>query len=170
LTRLLPPAAALALVAAGGASAAQVAVAAPPPAATVVCHNRAQTASTDPIHTRSHAGDRLVLGRVWLPERVLSWPPVANAGAERFLKHGIVVSAGTPVTLTVPPSARRVYGLTFGGSTGPSLTIAPCPSSEGPATAWPGGYLARRPACVPVIVRADGRSARAMLSLGRACA
>jgi hypothetical protein len=41
------------------------------------------------------------------------------------------------------------------------------PRSDGSATAWPGGYLARRPACLPVVVTAGGRSARATLPLGR---
>ncbi len=148
----------------------------------LLCRDRYQTSSTDSTFTNPVPTNRLVLGRVWLPKTsvVLGWPPKPNAtGQERFLKHGIVVTAGPPVTLTIPRSADALYAFTF-DSTHAAATVAasrttliirPCPRSQSlsSATAWPGGYLANRPACVPLIVAADGRSARVRLALGRRC-
>ena len=126
------------LIAAGALLAAVAAVAAgaaPPGSVMVVCHNLAQTAATDPIFTSHHAGDRLVLGRVWLPERLLRWPPKANAGDERFLKHGIVVTAGPArdrrravrFTRRLPADVRRLDGVGPRDRAVPAQPTAPPP-------------------------------------------
>lgn len=146
------------------------------------CADPDQTSSTDPTFTTQHPDDRVVLGRIWLP-RVsdnLGWPRRPNAsGTERFLKRGIIVSVGPPVTLKIPPSADSTYGFVFDSTHAAStvaasrttLVIQPCPLNESlsHATAWPGGYLVTRPACVPLIVAADGRFTRISLALGRRC-
>ena len=108
------------------------------------------------------------------------WPRKPNAhGNERFLKHGIIVTAGSPVTLTIPSSASSVYAFYFDSrhaantvaASRTTLVIHPCPLRESlsRATAWPGGYLVTHPACVPLIVAADGASTEVRLSLGRRC-
>jgi hypothetical protein len=123
-----------------------------------------------------------VLRRVWLPKASVNfgWPRKPNArGTERFLKHGIIVTAGSPVTLRIPTSAYSIYAFDF-DSTHAANTVAanrteliihPCPPRESlsGATAWPGGYLVTRPACVPLIVAADGHSTEIRLALGRRC-
>jgi hypothetical protein len=148
----------------------------------LVCRDRYQTSSTDSTFTNPVATNRLVLGRIWLPKAsvVLGWPKTPNAtGKERFLKHGIVVTIGPPVTLTIPSSAKRIYAFSFDSAhaaatvaaSRTALIIRPCAPihSLTNATAWPGGYLATRPACVPLVVAANGRSTRVRLALGRPC-
>jgi hypothetical protein len=144
----------------------------------LVCHDLHQTASTDPEFNQPSPTRRLVLGRVWLPKSStpLGWPRQTYAtGYDRFLKFGVTVTAGPPVTLSVPPSAQNLYALNFNNpaptvaASKTRLLISPCPRSDGPATAWPGGYLVSRPACVPVTVTVDGRSTQVALSLGRRC-
>jgi hypothetical protein len=116
----------------------------------------------------------LVLGRVRMPrpEDVLHFGPRVSPGAPVFVKHGWSVTPGAPVVLEVPRRYRRVVGLAFGrGRLGvPALRLRPCPGYAKPWTGWPGGYLLFKPMCVPIVVRADGRTARVRLSIGRRCA
>ena len=120
--------------------------------------------------------DALVLGRVELPRRddVLQLAPAARRGAPRFAKRGLSVTAGKPVVLEVPRRYRQVYGLAFGGGGGRlgnrAVRIRPCPAYAKAWTSWAGGYVARKPVCVDLVVRADGRSARIPLNIGRRCA
>ena len=120
--------------------------------------------------------DALILGRVRLPrpDEVLQLAPPASRGAPRFAKRGLSVTAGAPVVLEVPRRYRRVYGLAFGGGGGRlgnhAVRIRPCAASAKPWTTWAGGYLARKPVCVQLVVRADGRAARVPLNIGRTCA
>jgi hypothetical protein len=124
------------------------------------------------------SAQRLVLGRVWVPKStvVLGWPRIANLnGHDRFIKFGIGVTPGSPVTLEVPPAARTTYALYFNSSAtvvadGPkAVQFDPCSRKEGPFTVWTGGYLVSHPACVPLIVRVGSRMARVSLALGRGC-
>ena len=146
------------------------------------CADRYQTSSTDPTFTHSAPTDRLVLGRVWLPKASVNfgWPQNPNAqGNERFLKHGIIVTAGSPVTLTIPLSAYTIYAFYFDSAHSANTVVAsrttlvvhPCPTRESlsGATAWPGGYLVTHPGCDPLIVTADGHSTKIRLALGRVC-
>ena len=120
--------------------------------------------------------DSLVLGRVRLPrpDEVLQLAPPASRGAPRFAKRGLSVTAGTPIVLEVPRRYRRLYGLAFGGSGGrlgnQAVRVRPCAASVNPWTSWAGGFLAWKPVCVQLVVRADGRTARVPLNLGRKCA
>lgn len=146
------------------------------------CADPYQTSSTDPTFTRPAPTDRLVLGRAWLPKASVNfgWPRKPNAvGNERFLKHGIIVTAGSPVTLTIPPSADSLYAFRFDSRYAANtvaasrkvLVIHPCPprQSLSGATAWPGGYLVTHRACAPLVVTADGRSTKIWLALGLRC-
>jgi len=123
---------------------------------------------------------RLVLGRVWLPKtsNVIDLAPV-RAGEDRFAKWGIEVRAGSPIVLAVPAGWRRTYSLEFGSRDGAavrrvrdgaaSVTVHACAGLLGRWSRYAGGYELRRGACVPLIVRAGGRSLRIRLSLGRRC-
>jgi len=108
-------------------------------------------------------GRRIVLDRVGLPPvdyvNQLAKPP--RPGLERFSKIGVFVSAGTAVTLEVPVGQRRNYALEYGDSGGGRIRYA--------WSAWPGGFLLRNPACVPLLVHVDGRSERILVAIGRPC-
>jgi hypothetical protein len=120
--------------------------------------------------------DTLVLGRVRMPraDDVLQLAPPAYRGASRFAKRGLSVTAGAAIVLEVPRRYRRVYGLGFGSGTGRlgahAVRVRPCAAYVKPWTSWAGGYVARKPVCVWLVVRADGRAARVPLNIGRRCA
>jgi hypothetical protein len=145
---------------------------------TTAAGNRIATATcSDSIHVIGQPpppAAKLVLGRVKMPgpDMVLDPAPAASPGAPRFAKHGWAVTPGAPVVLEVPRRYRRVAGLAFGrGKLGvPVLRLRPCPGYAKPWTSWPGGYYVLKPMCVPIIVRADGRTARVPVSVGRRCA
>ena len=119
--------------------------------------------------------DALVLGRVEVPraDEVLELGPRLSRGAPLFAKRGVAVTAGTPVVLEVPRRYRRLYGLALGGGGGKlgnrAVRILPCAASVKPWTTWAGGFAAWKPVCVELFVRADGRTMRVPLSLGRKC-
>jgi hypothetical protein len=118
--------------------------------------------------------DALVLGRVELPraDEVLQLG-ASLPGEPLFAKRGVAVTAGAPVVLEVPRRYRRLYGLALGGGTGKlgnkAVRILPCAASVKPWTSWAGGFVAWKPVCVELFVRADGRSVRIPVSLGRRC-
>ena len=140
--------------------------------------NRVPTArcadSIDVIGEQPPPPDTLVLGRVRMPrpDEVLFLAPPASRGAPRFAKRGTSVTAGTPVVLQVPRRYRRVFGIAAGrGRLGVgALRLAPCPAYAKAWTTWAGGYVARKPVCVELVVRADGRATRIPLNIGRRCA
>jgi hypothetical protein len=119
--------------------------------------------------------DALVLGRVELPraDEVLQLGAPFYRGAPRFAKRGVAVTAGTPVVLEVPRRYRQLYGLALGGGTGElgnkAVRILPCAASVKPWTTWAGGFVAWKPVCVELFVRADGRTERVPLNIGRTC-
>jgi hypothetical protein len=130
-------------------------------------------ASSDPRVTR------LVLGRVWLPKpsTVIDLSPV-RAGENRFAKWGLEVRAGRPVVLAVPPSWRRTYSLAFAADgravrrvrDGAAVVkVHSCAGLLGRWNRYAGGYEVRRGMCIPLIVRAGGRTERIRLSVGRRC-
>jgi cell wall assembly regulator SMI1 len=109
-----------------------------------------------------------------LPGRNRWKKPIAT-GEDAFIKFGVGVTAGSPVTLDVPRSARSMYAL-HDGSNASSVADgetevhgSPCPRSQGKRTEWVGGYLVEHPACVPLVVHVGGRSTRVSLALGRRC-
>jgi len=118
--------------------------------------------------------DALVLGRAELPraDEVLDLG-ASLPGEPLFAKRGVAVTAGAPVVLEVPRRYRRLYGLALGGGTGTlgnkAVRILPCPGSVRPWTSWAGGFVAWKPVCAELFVRADGRTVRIPVSLGRKC-
>jgi len=125
--------------------------------------------------------NRVVLDRVSLPPvtYVNQLAKAPSPGAARFAKVGVDVQAGTAVTLEVPVGQRRNYALTYGDSGGgsriryaaTSVEFQPCdPATHGLRwTGWGGGFLLRKPACVPLLVHVDGRSERILVGIGRPC-
>jgi hypothetical protein len=117
--------------------------------------------------------DALVLGRVEMPraDEVLELGRPTYRGGAGFAKRGFSVTAGSPVILEVPRRYRRVYGLAAGRARlgSPALRLQPCSGGAKPWTSWAGGYLAFKPVCVWIWVRADGRSERVPLNIGRTC-
>ena len=120
-------------------------------------------------------GLRLVLDRIWLPRRTVQLARAAP-GWDRFAKVGLVVRAGAPIVLEVPPRWRGVYSLEYApkhvqtvtdGST--RLSVRACAGALGRWSAYAGGYVVKRPTCVPLIVHADRRSARVRIAIGRGC-
>ena len=121
---------------------------------------------------------RLVLGRIWLPSpsTVPGWRKTPLPGRDRWIKFGIRVTPGAPVTLEVPPAARVLDAPAFHGSglrrvadASPELRIQPCPRSAGESTVWTGGWLVTRQACAPLIVRIGSQAARVRLAFGHRC-
>ena len=122
------------------------------------------------------SGLHLVLGRIWLPRRTVQLARRPGPGWDRFAKVGIVVRAGTPVVLEVPPRWRGVYSVEYApkhvqtvadGST--RLSIHACAGELGKWSAYAGGYVVKRPRCVLLIVRVNGRTARVKIAIGRRC-
>jgi hypothetical protein len=131
-----------------------------------------------PVTTGGSRSTRLVLNRVWLPKSsvVLQWPRTPNLnGNDRFLKWGVIVSVGSPVELMVPSSSQDRYALHFGthantvADAAKAVTFVPCGKRNGRWTGWVGGYIATKPACVPLLVRVGSQSERVSLSLGHRC-
>ena len=121
-------------------------------------------------------GLQLVLGRIWLPRRPLQLGQRARPGWDRFAKVGIVVRAGAPVVLQVPPRWRGTYALTYAArvartvhSGSVRLSVHACSGPLGRWSAYAGGYLVERPVCVPLLVRARGRTARVRVAIGKRC-
>jgi hypothetical protein len=121
-------------------------------------------------------GLRLVLGRVWLPRRTLKLPRRPGPGWDRFAKIGLVVGAGPPVVLEVPPGWRSVYSLEYApkrvqtvadGSR--ELSVRACAGALGRWSVYAGGYVVKRPVCVPLTVRADARTTTVDVAVGRSC-
>ena len=138
----------------------------------------------DAIDQRVERSDRgrLVLGRVILPPAsfVIDVGRGFRSGWKLRAKEGVEVSAGEPVTLEVPVGARRNYALTYARGAGSALTrrwsytlvrIEPCPPGilDLHWTAFAGGFALNRPACVPLLVHANGQTERVQLSVGKRC-
>jgi hypothetical protein len=120
-------------------------------------------------------GLRLVLRRIWLPYRTVHLGRPAP-GWDRFAKVGVVVRAGPPVILEVPRKWRGRYALEYApkhvqtvadGST--RLSIRACAGELGRWSAYAGGYVVKHPMCVPLIVRASGRTTLVRVAIGRSC-
>ena len=149
------------------------------PTAGLVVEGCAQSATVmNPGVTPSASGERLVFGVASLPDSttLLAWPSTPSDGRDRWIKHGLAIKAGDEVLLEVPTSFQSVYGLDFHAMNARTVSQSPkivrftaCPARDGAWTIWAGGYLIAKPACVALIIAADGRSTRISLALGRRC-
>jgi len=129
-------------------------------------------------HTKfPHAvsGYRTVLGAVGAPPAYL--PQVVNTGDSPFpwwRKAGLIVrSNGRPVTITVPDGWRDEVAFEWGnaGTGGPfsALLIAGCGSDPSRGSAYAGGFVVRKPSCIPLTFHVGGRSATVRFGIGRRC-
>lgn len=91
-----------------------------------------------------------------------------------FAKTGLLVRAGRASELDVPADPRNRVAIGWGNAQvfRPSTRFAvpACPDTF--ATGWlayPGGYWADRPLCLPLTVRADGREQQVRVGIGTAC-
>ena len=90
-----------------------------------------------------------------------------------FAKNGLVIKAGTTFELVVPDEAKDMVSIGWGvGPIKPSRRVTvscPAGTSSSGWLAYPGGYWAPQPACVPLIVRTDGKEQRVHIGLGTPC-
>lgn len=90
-----------------------------------------------------------------------------------FAKTGLVIRAGTTFELVVPDEAKDMVSIGWGvGPVKPSRRVTvscPAGASSSGWLAYPGGYWAPRPACVPLIVRAIGKEQCVHIGLGTPC-
>ena len=89
-----------------------------------------------------------------------------------FAKTGLFIKVGTPFELIVPdqPAGRLAIG--WGPNSTPSRRVIVANCADGRHTGWldyPGGYWLSAPACVPLIVRADGKDQLVHIGLGTPC-
>ena len=114
------------------------------------------------------ANQRVLFDRIAVAGENHVAKPLRHPGLRPFpfvTKSGVLVRRGrTPVDLIVPRAWRTRYAI--GGSS--VIRILGC--NRQPQW-WP--YLSvftlRRPACIPLIVRVDGRSRVVRFAVGRAC-
>jgi hypothetical protein len=116
-----------------------------------------------------------VLGVVALPTREAvgaydSGDPTTPA---LFAKTGLLVRAGTPFELEVAPQPNDDVAIGWtNASFRPSARFAvpACPDTFGTGwLAYPGGYWADRPLCLPLTVRAAGREEQVHVGIGAPC-
>ena len=121
-------------------------------------------------------GYRVVLGVVSAPPAYLA--EIEDTGQQPWpywRKQGLVVRAGSrPVTISVPAAwrGRAAIDWGYGGTGGPfaSVRIATCGSGSSKGKAYSGGFSLREPtACLPLVIRAGGRTATVRIGLGRRC-
>lgn len=120
---------------------------------------------------------QIVLGVVALPTSPSHAALQTSAGGpdpslRLFAKTGLVIKAGTNFELIVPdqPADRLAIGWGQNSTPSRSVIVANCP--DGRHTGWlayPGGYWLSAPACVSLIVRADGKDQLVHIGLGTPC-
>lgn len=119
---------------------------------------------------------RVVLGVVALPVSprypALQTSRTGEGGALRlFAKTGLVIRPGTSFELIVPAAVASRLGIGWGmpGTPSDRVVVSDCANPGGGWLAYPGGYWIDHPACVPIIVRADGRQQEVHIGLGTPC-
>jgi hypothetical protein len=146
-------------------------VARPAPQRTVPCGE----AIGRPAFPYPGAGYRTVLGAVSVPPAYLA--QVVDTGDKPFpwwRKAGLIVRAdGRPLTIAVPAGWRDRVAFEWGnagtGGSFSSLRIAGCGSNPRAGNAYAGGFVVRKPACVPLTFTVGGRSATVRFGVGRRC-
>jgi hypothetical protein len=107
---------------------------------------------------------------------VLSASPSGESdpAAKLFAKWGLVVRAGATVQIAVAPGwadkARVGWGTP--GMPATSVRVVACPAGGTPGawTVFAGGTWVAEPACVPLVIRAGGRTEQIRLPIDVACA
>jgi hypothetical protein len=91
-----------------------------------------------------------------------------------FAKTGLLVRAGQAFELEVPVEGNNRVAIGWGDAltSRPSARFAvpACPDTFGTGwLAYPGGYWADRPLCLPLTVRAAGRGQQVQIGIGTPC-
>lgn len=90
-----------------------------------------------------------------------------------FAKTGLVIRAGATAELTIPSSVGANVGIGWAnGPAGPnrSFLVPGCADLRGTGwLAYPGGYWADEPLCLPVDVRVGDQVQRVQIGVGKAC-
>jgi hypothetical protein len=120
------------------------------------------------------SGYRPVLGAVAVPPVFI--PQVVETGDApwtHWSKSGMVVRAGVgPVTVSVPAAWRTRAAITWGNAGPPAATVTfpRCGGRSNVGYAFAGGFYLRAPSgCIPLVVRAGGRSRLVHFGLARHC-
>jgi hypothetical protein len=129
---------------------------------------------TDSIdHVTELPGDyRVVAGAVAVPTgRVLqaSLSGEKDPAAKLFAKWGLMVRTGETVQITVAPGSTDKARVGWGAPGTPALTVRLTGCAPGSWNVFAGGTWVASPACVPLVIRAAGRSEQARLPVGVAC-
>jgi hypothetical protein len=117
---------------------------------------------------------QVVLGVVALPVSP-GYPALqtslANGPLRLFAKTGLVIRPGTTFELIVPAPFTSRLSIGWGTERpGRRVVVSNCASPGGGGwLAYAGGYWIDHPACVPIIVRADGRQQQVHIGVGTAC-
>lgn len=93
-----------------------------------------------------------------------------------FAKAGLFVRTGTTFELVVPDEAKDMVSIGWDGNgvIYPSRRVTvSCPASTSPSgwtwLVYPGGFWVPRPACIPLVVRANGKEQRVPVGIGTPC-
>jgi hypothetical protein len=90
-----------------------------------------------------------------------------------FAKTGLLVRADTPSELVVAPQPGNRVAIGWGNvSFGPGqrFVVPACPDTYGTGwLAYPGGYWADSPLCLPLTVRASGQEQEVHVGVGASC-
>jgi hypothetical protein len=117
-------------------------------------------------------GYSVVLGVVALPTGRVLQANAAGKGAPEtlFAKQGLVVRAGAVFDLEVAPGWAAPARIGWGSpaTPGPRLHVDAC-AGQDTWLAYAGGYWVDKPACLPLIVRADGQQETVNISVGVQC-
>jgi hypothetical protein len=139
-----------------------------PPARVITC------ATVNGSVPRLDNGMHSMLGRVGLPtgrplqlgigNGTTAWP--------RYAKNGLMVQRAKPFELIVPEAWRNRLRLSWGQAPlATRIRVQGCPASV-PGEKWlafAGGFYAKAPGCMPVIVRAGAEERRVRIGVGARC-
>ena len=120
------------------------------------------------------ASYRTLLGVVAVPSgRTLEVAPSGRSSPRLFAKWGLLVRTGQTVQVSVGDgwASRARVGWGSGVEPAASVRITACPQGSAPQpwTAFAGGTWLDKAACVPLVIRAGGRSVRLRMPVGVSC-
>ena len=92
-------------------------------------------------------------------------------GGLGFGKVWLWIRANYPATLTLPrgAGAEMRWSNTEDKPQGRTFRTPVCRAGDATWTAYPGGFLLPRPACLPLTVSADGHTTTVTIAIGRPC-
>jgi hypothetical protein len=118
---------------------------------------------------------RVVLGVVAVPaspgSAALQTARSGDGPLRLFAKTALLIRPGTTFELIVPGRFTSRLSIGWGSPGTPShqVLVSNCAGTGGGWLAYAGGYWIDHPACVPIIVRADGKQQQVNIGVGTAC-